>query len=633
MILTLTILSACSSKPPVPQDIPPTLFSQLNNNSAFFLKKDKLAGEQINLTWQFLALQALISEGEFILANSIIEHLQAKPLYAAERAALTLLIADSQFAQSRVDEAQQALNNLDNMQLSKTGYIYYLHLTLNINLQKQDHLAASDTLLLLAPLLTLNEEKQQYNDMLLTQLSLLPAPVLNQYQVIIADEEATKQSTPEFKQAWYALAGLYQAYQFSANKLQRSLQSWKEHYPTHPVLDFMPTQLTNIPESSPYQPENIALLIPLSGQFEQQGKAIQYGLLHAFYKRQQADQTAFAETQMQIAPKLHFFDTNAQTPEQIVAQFEGLEIDFVIGPLLKNKIKELLPLVAELPVLTLNSVANAQAGEAPEIKNQVIPWHYAFPLSPEEEAKQAAQLITLQQHKKPLLIAPDSAYGKRIANAFKQAWQAINPASEIQVEAHFFSSKAQLAQFTDGVLQTDKSKRRIEQMKAITNMALNTEVRSRRDIDAIYIISKRDELNLIKPFIDVSISPFAPSIPLYASSRSHLIDSSGKQNGELEQLVFSDVTFLLDTDNNTFKEVEQVWARQSFATLRLFALGFDSYQLIAQLMPLQSITDYTYQGLIGQLSLDQSNTVQARLSWAQYRQGKRIEIATPIPAK
>ncbi|MCW8994841.1 MAG: penicillin-binding protein activator, partial [Psychromonas sp.] len=265
-----------------------------------------------------------------------------------------------------------------------------------------------------------------------------------------------------------------------------------------------------------------------------------------------------------------------------------------------------------------------------ETESKQIPWHYAFPLSPEDEAKQAARLIFSEGHKKPLLLAPDSAYGKRIAQAFNQQWLALTRDNS-QTETYFFTTKsARLAPFIAKVLQTDNSKRRIAQMKVITGLPLETEQRSRRDIDAIYIISKRDKLLMLKAFLDVSISPFAEKIPLYASSRSNLRD---QQNKELANLTFSDTALLLDSDNKTLKRIQQSWANQSFSTLRLFALGSDSYQLIGHLMQLQNNENATYQGLVGQLSLNPDNTVQAQLSWAQYQQGKRIEITSPTAAE
>ena len=639
MVLTLAILSACSTGPSSPEDIPPVLFSKLDNSSAFFLQKDQLEGEQKKSAWQFVAIQALIAEGKFTLANPIIEYLQSQQLSLTEQASLTLLIADREYAQNNVDNAQHELNKIDSKQLSDSGFLYYLKLQLNLQLHKEDHLGAAHTLFSLTPLLKIDEEKQQYNDILLTQLVLLPSDFLDQYQTLLdvtaqtdSDTETLIKEGDTFTEGWYALAGIYQRYQLRPNQLKRSLENWAAVFATHPLREFMPTQLKDIPEFSPYQPENIAILLPLSGRFEKQGHAIQYGLLNAFYKQQKDNEKQ--KEAFPPAPKLHFYDSNAQTAEQIVAQFKTQNIDFVIGPLLKDKIQEFLPLLKNIPTLSLNNFPTQQSDNtAEEAANKQVAWHYAFPLSPEEEAKQAAQKIFADQHRKPLILAPNSAYGKRMVKAFNEQWLALNNEHNTPVEAHFFEDKAHLDKFIDNVLQTAKSKRRIKQMNAITDLHLQSEVRSRRDIDATYIISKRDELILLKPFIDVSISPFAQAMPLYASSRSHLNDRNGKQNKELDKLVFSDNPFLLNAKNKTIKEVQTILEKPSFATLRLFALGFDSYQLIEQLMQLQHIEKYTYQGLIGQLSLDESNTVQAKLTWATYKRGKTIEIIAPVSAE
>jgi len=626
------MLSACSSTTPTPPaDIPPALFSALNNNSEFFLKKDELAGKQGNSAWQFVALQALIAEKKFTLANSIIEYLQSKRLSAREQASLSLLIADALYAQNRLDETRKRLDAIDDKQLSELGVIYWLKLQVELQIGNSDHLRASESLLSLVPRLKKEGDSQAYNDLILTQLSLLPIDVLDQYQAAAAVAQQTSETESviktaktddSFKEGWYALAGLYKRYQLRSNQLISELENWKVRYPTHPALAFMPTALTNIPELSAYQPQNIAVLLPLSGRFQQQAEAVQYGLLHAFYSQQQANKTN-NENVLMLAPKLHFFDTQTQSAEQIVAQFNTKNIDFVIGPLIKEEIETFLPLVENIPVLALNNFTE----QASATGKKLTTWHYAFPLSPEEEAKQAVHLIASEQHKKPLVIAQNSDYGHRVAQAFTKEWLRLH---NIQTESHFFHDKAQLGDFIKGLLQTGKSKERITQMKAITNLPLETEVRSRRDVDAIYIASKRDELILLKPFIDVSISRFASSMPLYASSRSHISDRDEKQNKELSNLVFSDISFLLNTEDQVFKEVEQAWGKQSFETLRLFALGFDSYQLIDQLMQLQNTQGYTYKGLVGQLSVDSSNTVQAKLSWAKYEQGKLIEVTAPI---
>ncbi|WP_372880170.1 penicillin-binding protein activator [Psychromonas sp.] len=621
--------------PSSPENVAEELFSELDNNSAFYIQKDQLNTDPNNADWQLLAVQALIEEGETKLADSIITYLQKRELSSNDKASLDLLVAQSLFAKKQFTQAQKALRAIDPQQLSYFASIASLSLQANLYSQQKNHSGAAKTLLALTPLLKSDKRKQQYNDLLLSELSLLPSDTLEQYQkeaaVARSDASLDAKSMEKalFKEGWYALAGIYQRYQLRASHLKSALEDWKYTYAQHPAVPFMPTQLANIVEFKSFQPTNIAVLLPLSGRFQQQGKAIQQGIFDAFYRQQQASSSVVSDGQRVNAPTLHFYDTNAQPVTEIAPLLAQNNIDFVIGPLLKNDIDVFLPLVEKMPVLALNSFStlpstdnNAQAAASP--------WHYSFSLSPEQEAKQAVQFISENQHQNPLVIAPNSDYGRRVAQTFKDEWLAQN---QREIEQHFFTSKSKLGSFIGRVLQTDESKARINQMQSITNLPLEKEVRSRSDIDAIYLVSKRDELILIKPFIDVSVSPFADKIPIYASSRSHEFDRGGLQNRELSNFKFSDLPFLINQQNAIMTELNKVLPRQSYSELRLFALGFDSYQLVEQLVQLQNNTAYRYQGLVGELRLDLSNTVQPQLSWAKYYQGNLVEITSPAASE
>lgn len=657
----ITFMTACSITTTAPEDVAPALFSELDADSVFYLNKDEQLGSDENLTWQFLAIQALINERKFVMADAIIDSLHTQILSSEQSATLGLLNADKLYAQNKLPETQVALTDTDYQVLNSTSLIHYLKLQVALHIRNTLPLEASESLLLLTPRLMTDAEKQTYNDLLLTQLTLLPAATLTSYQAIneikktepkqeISETETINtdipviekeilQVDPTFKAGWYALATLYQKNKLRPNRLNRALSNWKRLHYDHAVLEFMPLVLTNIAAFSPYQPDNIAVLLPLSGRFKKQGKAIQLGLLNAYYHQQKE-----STDKEKKAPKLHFFNTQTTTAEQLALQLEASDIDFVIGPLMKKEIEKLLPILGNLPVLALNSftekaqalktTSNDTSNEGKLVtENSNIAWHYAFPLSPEDEARQAAMLIHADLHKYPIIIVPKSNYGKRVADAFKEQWAILTPESGVQVEAHYFQSKAKLASFIGDVLQTDKSKRRINQIHAIMRVPIETEVRSRRDADAIYIVSKRDELTLLKPFIDVSVSPFAPTMPLYASSRSHSADRNNMQNKELSHLAFSDIPFLLDQESALSQEVQQAWKKQSFSTLRMFALGFDSYQLIEQLINLQNSERAIYQGLVGELTLDSKKNIAAKLSWAKYQDGALFEVTSPISAE
>lgn len=671
--LSILFISACSITSS-DEKTAPVLFTDFSETAEYLLKQAKELDETENTEWQLAALQALNKEGKFVLADSVIEYLRSKALNTQQKNHLLLLIADNQSVQNKSDKTLVSINKVNINALSPEAKLFYLKLKADLQIRNKEHQAATDTLLILTPLLKVAAEKQGYNDLLLTQLSLLDASVLNKHQntVSIVQRERTQTtvSSATYKSAnadsaalakkemfingWYALASVYQRYQSRNNQLLRAVDAWKLVYAKHPVIDFMPTQLTNIPEATPYNAHKIAVLLPLSGRFKKPAEAIQYGISHAFYnqmalnKQSESEQNELSNNdsiattpeivivdELQTTPpEILFIDTTQMTAAAIADKLRLQRIDFVIGPLVKSNVDKLLPLIEDIPVLALNRFQSAEQGSS---------LHYAFPLSPESEAEQAAETIFNNKHKKPLILAPQSNFGERVSKAFEARWKELNQAEEqaksasalehYPAETHFFTKKSEFAKFVASALQTDKSQERINQIRSAISITVESELRSRRDVDAIYIVGKRNELILLKPFIAVTISPFADSIALYASSRSHAIDMSNIQNRELSDLTFSDIAFLLDDKGQMNQKIQAIWPHQSFSTLRLFALGYDSYNLIGQLKQLQVIEGYKYQGLVGELSLDATNTIGSKLHWATYKEGSLVEVTSSVSSQ
>ena len=673
VVLSILFVSACSITNPN-EKTAPVLFTEFSETAEYLLKQADQLDEIKNTEWQLAAIQALSKEGKFVLADSVIEYLQNKTLNAQQSNHLLLLVAENQYTQNQLDKTLVSINKINVDVLSVEAKLYYLKLKTDLQIRNKDHQAAANTLLVLTPLLTVDEEKQQYNDILLTQLSLLPASVLNKHQAMttpspLPAEETSSAATvvdaknialtqqQMFVDGWYALASIYQRYQARNNQLLRAVDAWKFVYANHPTLDFMPTQLTNIPEATPYQANKIAVLLPLSGRFKQPAEAIKYGISHAFYNQMALDKQSeneqnelnssdllattpeiVIEDELQTTPvDILFIDTTQMTAQAIADKLRLQNIDFVIGPLVKSNIDQILPLIGDIPVLALNRFLEL---EQATLQNSSI--HYAFPLSPESEAEQAAETIFNNKHKKPLLLAPQSNFGERVSEAFEARWKALSQAEQEKsvnalehypAETHFFTKKSEFARLVATALQTDKSQQRINQIRSAISVNIEAELRSRRDVDAIYIIGDRSELILLKPFISVTISPFASKIALYASSRSHAVDRSNIQNKELSDLTFSDIAFLLDDKGQINQKLQAIWPNQSFSTLRLFALGYDSYNLIGQLKQLQVIDGYKYQGLVGELSLDESNTLNSKLHWATYKEGALVEVTPSVSSQ
>jgi len=699
IIISLFAISACSG---ILSDkkIAPTLFNNFSETSEYLLTQASEASELESTDWELAAVQSYLIVNKYKQAEAVIGHLQNKTLTATQSNDLLLLIAERQHGEAEFEASLTTIESIDTDLLSVPANLYYLKLKTNLLIRKQDHQGASDTLLILTPLLEKKEDKQKYNDMLLAQLSLLPLDVLNKFQIAgsesepetaisvsnqdaqaletelakIAAEIETKEQPKKtltedeiFVQGWYDLASVYKRYQSRSNQLLQGLEAWEFIYPTHPVLDMMPTQLKNIPEATPYSPTKVAILLPLSGRFQKPAEALQYGINYAFYEKNNANNTEQTLSERQpisgggisisesrrsqivvaedkpigIDPTLLFFDTNKMNMQEIADQLHQQKIDFVIGPLLKPNLEMFLPLVEDIPVLALNSFPDAEVDDAnapPTLTGSSL--HYAFPLSPESEAEQAAELIFKNKHKKPLILAPNSEFGKRVSAAFEARWDTLHRSQSATTsiktypaESHFFGDKSKMDDFIGKALQVKASEQRISQMRSVLGRRIEADVRSRRDVDAIYIISKRSELILIKPFIDVTISPFAKTIPLYGSSRSHAADLTNFQNKELTGLTYSDIAFLMEDKKEINEEIQAIWPGQRFSNLRLFALGFDSYNLIGQLKQLEVIDNYHFQGLVGELTLDYSNTINSKLHWATYQDGESVEITTPTTSQ
>ena len=91
--------------------------------------------------------------------------------------------------------------------------------------------------------------------------------------------------------------------------------------------------------------EHIAVLLHLSGNQQSAGLAAQQGVLSA-YKNDTAN-------------KIHFIDTNKLDWTALTTQFTELNIDHVIGPLLKSNVETYLNLseqhiALQIPSLLLN---------------------------------------------------------------------------------------------------------------------------------------------------------------------------------------------------------------------------------------------------------------------------------------
>ncbi|MEK9498919.1 penicillin-binding protein activator [Photorhabdus sp. P32] len=466
-------------------------------------------------------------------------------------------------------------------------------------------------------------------------------------------------------QGWLDLLSAYQDNKQDSDKLQAAIHDWKIRYPQNPAALSLPTQL----QQAAIQPQDtnirIALFLPLSGQAKVFGEAIRQGFLDAqaglpntslptenpenlsITDRDSASDGVVstdmspsevvsiesATPTIQTTPvianapintqQVKIYDTASQPLENLLIQAKQDGVNLVVGPLLKPDVVKLVQTNTSLNMLVLNELDNAQP--QPNI--------CYFSLSPEDEAKNAAEHIWQQQKQNPLILVPRGTFGDRIAKAFAQEWQKQGGHTVLQ---QTFGSSAELKQLINrgtGIRLTGTAVNVTSNQPtsiAIGDLEIpqiNTNVvpaSTGGSVDAVYVVSTLDELTLIKTMIDMAISS-RDKPALYASSRSNQAGVGPDFRLEMEGMQFSDIPLIAGANLPLMQQAASKFAND-YSLMRLYAMGIDAWSLANQFNQVQLQSDFHLNGASGVLSVQENCTIFRQLSWMKYHQGQITAI-------
>ena len=110
---------------------------------------------------------------------------------------------------------------------------------------------------------------------------------------------------------------------------------------------------------------------------------------------------------------MKIYDTDSKPLATLLAQAQADGMDLIVGPLLKGDVATLATANTPLNILALNEL------DTPIARPNVC----YFSLSPEDEARNAAQFIRQDNKTAPLVLTPDNSFGRRIAQSFADEWQ------------------------------------------------------------------------------------------------------------------------------------------------------------------------------------------------------------------
>ncbi|QYJ86394.1 penicillin-binding protein activator [Shewanella mesophila] len=544
-----------------------------------------------------LAAHAFINQGDTANATnalaSIKGSLTQKPELVAEHKYLTARVLE---LTSTFDDALAQLNYPSQWRLADWQMVSYYKLKARLYQLTKQPIEQARQLSLLSKHLPASEANEVSD-----QIWRILQPLHE--QTLLSFSQDT--SNPIF-QGWLQLAYIAKHYAIDPQILVQHLGNWQHDNPRHPGAIKLPTDLERAINAKPYKPKNIAVLLPLTGPRAAIANTVKQGIISSY----------FANPDDSVS--VNFYDS-AIGADIAYQQAVDAGAEFIIGPLLQSEVETLLQAQQSsssatsddkkpiIPQLFLNNVDNITADQD----------QFFFALSPIDEAIDAAQKLFDDGITAPLLLASNDSIGQRMAESFNQKWQSL---TQQAAEVHFYNSGDEMKVTVQKSLGVIDSKERIARIKALLGSKVEADFRSRRDIDAIYMIANNQDLPLLKPFIDVNFSVFAEPVPLYTTSRSRIESNSRASAQELNNLTISDIPWLLQPNSET-AEVEQLWPTWSNSQKRLYIMGYDALELVSKLAQMRALPGYQYSGRSGLLSASPNGTINRQLSWGRYQRG------------
>ncbi|PIJ52103.1 penicillin-binding protein activator [Erwinia sp. OLTSP20] len=687
LLLAALIFAGCSGRGPT--DNGADIKGPATGTSDYYLQQMQQSGDNSKLSWQLLAIRALLNEGKTEQAKQLLDKLPSQR-DADQQQEVLLLGAHYYVLTKDLKGASALLNQVTRDQLSKDQLARYYQLIIAAQ-HDTPSLQLIRAYIAQQPLLSTPQDKQKNIDatwQALTGLSKAQRDSL----VINADENVL--------QGWLDLLNTYSANQSQPDQLKSGIRDWQTRYPDNPAAKMLPGALSGVQNFQPASTGKIALLLPLSGQARVFANAIEKGFDDARngtlvtaasepLQQAQAQSGAGQDTQQSagqtqadaaqqdaaqssslppqgsennpiVAPEdaalqpdneakpaeaspsaapaqnndtappssaaqVQLYDTSSQPLDQVIARAQQDGATLIVGPLLKNNVDKLATLPTAVNILALN--------KPEQLQNRANICYFA--LSPEDEARDAAQHIWDQGKRQPLLLLPRSALGDRISRAFAQRWQQLGGATVLQQR---FGSVAELKQEINSGAGIRLSGTAVDmpaqapQQVTIAGLTIPApESDSPANVattegnpDAVYVIATQNEMQLIKPMIAMRISS-RDNIAIYASSRSNQAGDGADFRFEMEGLQFSDAPLLTGANPPLLAQAARNF-NNDYSLIRLYAMGTDAWTLANHFSEMRQNPAFQIKGNTGVLSASQDCVINRKLTWSQYRQGRIVAV-------
>jgi uncharacterized protein len=364
-----------------------------------------------------------------------------------------------------------------------------------------------------------------------------------------------------------------------------ALANWKRLFPQHPANGSVLAVASNQIAAATEFPDQIALLLPLSGRAEAVGVAVRDGFLAAYLEQNPATR-----------PRLKIYDVAAMPVGSAYTQAISEGAGFVVGPLTKEDVAAVMPLTdGRTPVLALNFLADSMG--TPHS-------FYQFALSPEDEARSVARRLAADGKLNGVAIVPGSEWGSRVAAAFADELTHLGGA--VLDSQRYDTSQVDFADIIKQILQVH-----VVKGEPVTHRT-----------DAAFVFVAAASAGVARQILPQLKFHYAGDVPVYSTSDSFELDPTA--NSDLEGMFFPDMPWMIANDPVTAQirdGVRTAWPARAARRDRLYAFGFDAYRLVPALRSKSPAEASEISGVTGKLHLDSHNRIHRDLDWAQIRNG------------
>ncbi len=614
MILVLA-LSGCATSPPpaIEPEAAQTAEQPAYTPDATLLARARMAEAQGNIViaaqeyrtlaeqspspWRehfwLKAASALARGGYIDEARYITDELARQPLPPNQQTELRIVNARIALKQGESSRALQILNAPVSAAISTETRQSLYHLRAEAFDAAGNYLESARQRIELDGLLEGDDARLQNQQRLWQSLTRLNTEALQSF---------ITEPAPNILSGWLELALYVKSSVADPARLEAQLEQWRSRYPAHPAAgQFLDNLIANKDELTG-RPQQIALLLPLSGNFAAPAAAVRDGFLAAYYARQERSYT----------PDIRIYDTRGEieTGLQLYQQAISDGADFIVGPLNKQLVEQLAQSdTLDTPTLALNYAQS-------DSHHSKL---FQFGLLPEDEARQVAERAWLDGHNNAVVLIPEGEWGERMGATFALHWERL---SGVVLETQSYEpSKNDFSSPVQKLLNIDESKARYHHLKQLLDADLKFEPRRRQDVDFIFSAAFPRQARQIRPQLKFF---YAADLPIYSTSHAYTGVEDLTQDRDMDGIIFCDMPWVLAprAGSPNWSEIEAQWQRTAHAFKRLYAMGVDAYRLIPWLRYLRSHREEHLTGETGNLYLDSSNRIHRQLIWARFKGGK-----------